>query len=347
MQNPFISGKASCAKLVLIAVFLGITPITQGAGRYVFISHAPDSDTWWTTVKNSLKHASEDFGVTVDYKNPKNGEIKEMARIIEESSAQKYDGMIVTIADFEQLKPHLQDVVNKWHMPLITANSGTEAQSEEIGAILHIGQPEHYAGLNAGIKAKGAGIKSFVCLNHYAANPSSHERCQGFAEGLGVKDFNELKLTGDQAKMQSTVAAYLAMNSNVEAILALGPTSAHAALAALKDVKPIRPLYFATFDLSGPISEAIHKGIITFAIDQQPYLQGYMAVGLLTSMAKEDNKNLTMTKTILYSNRKLHSRMAVYGLTLMDFKGRHIKSGPAFVMRVNIDKVDMYSGSYR
>ena len=36
-------------------------------GKYVLISHAPDSDSWWNTIKNAVKQAGEDYGVTVDY----------------------------------------------------------------------------------------------------------------------------------------------------------------------------------------------------------------------------------------------------------------------------------------
>lgn len=347
MHQSLISGKTSCARFLLIAACLLFVPLGHAAGRYVFISHAPDSDTWWTTIKNSLKHAAEDFGVTVDYKNPKNGDIKDMARIIDEAAAEKYDGMIVTIADYDQLKSHLQAVIKKGQMRLVTVNSGTEEQSESIGALLHVGQPEHYAGLNAGRKAKTAGITTFTCLNHYATNRASHERCQGFAEGLGVQKFDELELSGSDQAMQARIGDYLTAHKDTEAILALGPTSAHAALAAIRDGKAAKPLYFATFDLSGQISEAIHKGLITFAIDQQPYLQGYLSVGLLSRLAAEDNQNLTMTKAIVYSNTKLHSRAATYGLSLLSFGGRHIRSGPALVTKSTIDKVDMYSGTYR
>lgn len=342
-----LSNRIARTVLVLSAVFQ-ISSSTAFAGeRYVFISHAPDSDTWWTTVKNSLKHAAEDFGVTVDYKNPKTGDIEDMARIIDESATQKYDGMIVTIANYDILKPHLAAVVEKAHIPLITVNSGTVEQSESVGALLHVGQPEHFAGLTAGQRAKSVGIKSFVCLNHYSANRGSHERCQGFADGLGVQKFEELKLNGDERAMQNAIATYLQANKDTEAILALGPTSAHPALAVIREGKLAKTPYFATFDLSGQISEGIRKGIIAFALDQQPYLQGYLSVGILANRSAGEGTNLPLIKTVLYSKPKLHGRMATYGLSLLTFGKRHINSGPAFVTKENIDKVESFSGTYR
>src|SRR6185295_9526801 len=67
---------------------LGIGAAAQADGeRFVFISHAPDSDSWWNVIKNALKDAEKDFGVTVEYRNPPNGDLADMARIIEQATA--------------------------------------------------------------------------------------------------------------------------------------------------------------------------------------------------------------------------------------------------------------------
>lgn len=348
MFMRYLPGKVMRASLVFAVVLQISMPAAQAAERFVFISHAADSDLSWTPVKNSLKHAAEDFGVSVDYKNPKNGDIEEMARIIDESAAQKYDGMIVTIADYEILKPHLAAVVEKAHIPLITVNSGSLAQSESVGALLHVGQPDHFAGLAAGEKAKAAGIKTFVCLVHHSANRGSNDRCQGFADGLGMmRNYDELKLSGDERAMQNAIASYLQANKETEAILALGPVSAHPALAAIKDGKLAKTPYFVTFDLSNPISEGLRKGTIAFALDQQPYLQGYLSVGILANRRAGGGNNLPLMKTVMYSNPKLHTRMASYGLSLLTFGKRHINSGPALITKENVDKVESFSGTYR
>ena len=38
----------------------------------------------------------------------------------------------------------------------------------------------------------------------------------------------------------------------------------------------------ATFDLNADVAKAVEDGKILFAVDQQPYLQGYIAVVMLT-----------------------------------------------------------------
>ena len=337
--------------VLLSGVFQVANAATSGTPRFVFISHAPDSDKWWNVIRNGLKHASEDFGVVIDYKNPPTGDLKDMVKLIDESSSQNYQGMMVTIADYEKLKEPLQRVVKQKKMPLITVNSGTQQQSESIGAIMHVGQPELFAGELAGEKARRANVHSFVCLNHYASNASSHERCKGFANGLGANaKAAMLELDGDPAAIQAKITKYLEEHPDTEAMLALGPTSAVPAIEALKTLKTGKAPYFATFDLSPQISAGIRSGAIAFAIDQQPYLQAYLPVAILVEYLKKPDPgfdSLDSIKVGAYVNPKLSERMAAYDLDLLASKGRHINSGPAFVTKINIGKVDQYSGSYR
>ena len=197
--------------------------------------------------------------VRVDYRNPSTGDLADMARIVEQASAANPDGIIVTIADFDVLKGPIRDAVDKG-IPVITINSGTQKQSEELGALLHVGQPEYDAGLGAGKQAKKAGVKKFLCVNHYITNPASVERCQGYAAALGVKLGRQMIDSGqDPAEIKNKVKAYLNSNKDANGILTLGPTSAHPTLAALQDMGLKGEVHFATFDLSGEIARR-HQG---------------------------------------------------------------------------------------
>nr|WP_152565755.1 sugar ABC transporter substrate-binding protein [Devosia riboflavina] len=308
------------AALALAAIALPAVAIPAAAEgeRFVLVSHAPDSDSWWNTIKNAIALAGEQMGVTVEYRNPPTGDLADMARIIEQAAASNPDGIISTIADFDVLSRPLSDAVARG-IPVITINSGTEEQSKQIGALLHVGQPEYDAGFGAGEKAKAAGVTSFLCVNHYITNPASVERCQGFADALGVDLGNQMIDAGqDPGEIQSKVAAYLQTNPDTNGILTLGPTSAHPTIAALNDNGKAGAIFFGTFDLSGEIATAIKDGTINFAIDQQPYLQGYLPVVILTNLAR-------------------------YGVV----PGNSINSGPGFITKDNIALVEQYAGQYR
>ena len=330
---------------VALAASIAALP-AQAAGHYVFISHAPDSDSWWNTIKNSLKDASKDFDVTVDYRNPANGDLADMARLIEQAAAQNPDGVITTIADFQVLQGAVKKVTDK-KIPLITVNSGTPDQSEKLGALMHVGQPEYEAGKGAGERAKAAGVKSFVCVNHFATNPVSFERCRGFAEAIGV-DFKTSTIdTGiDPASVESKTAAFLRQHAGTQAVLALGPDSAAPALKAVEKAGLNGKIFFATFDLSDEISRGIKAGTINFAIDQQPYLQGYIPVAVMALMKQLKNNDLPMAVAALKANPKFQARLKEYGLEPV-YGARHIGSGPGFVTKDNIAKVEKYAGQYR
>jgi simple sugar transport system substrate-binding protein len=122
----------------------------------------------------------------------------------------------------------------------------------------------------------------------------------------------------DPGEIQSKVAAYLQTNPNTNGILTLGPTSAHPTIAALTASGKAGSIFFGTFDLSNEIAAAIKDGTINFAIDQQPFLQGYLPVVILTNLAR-------------------------YGVV----PGNSINSGPGFITKDNIGLVEKYAGQYR
>ncbi len=338
--------KAPTALKALALAALLTTGMAHAAGKYVLISHAPDSDSWWNTIKNSIKQAGEDYGVQVDYRNPPNGDLADMARLIEQAAAQNVDGIITTIADFNVLQGAIKKVTDK-KIPLITINSGTTEQSEKLGAIMHVGQPEFDAGKGAGEKAKAAGVKSFLCVNHYATNPASFERCRGFAEAIGA-DFKKATIDSgdDPTTIESKVSAYLRQNTGTQAVLTLGPTSAHPTLKALEKGGQSGKLWFATFDLSDEIGKGIKSGSIQFGIDQQPYLQGYVPVAVMATMKTLGTADIKKVSEAIKGNAKTKARFQEYGLAPA-FGVRHIGSGPGFVTKDTLPKVERYAGQYR
>ena len=170
---------------------------------------------------------------------------------------------------------------------------------------MHVGQPEYTAGKAAGEKAKAAGIKSFLCVNHYATNPASFERCRGFADAIGV-DFKSSTLDAgqDPTGVQSKVSAYLRNHPNTQAVLTLGPLSAAPTIKALQQMGLAGKIWFATFDFANDIAKGIQDGTIQFAIDQQPYLQGYIPVAVLAIVKKDHTTDPAKIRQILEANPK-------------------------------------------
>jgi simple sugar transport system substrate-binding protein len=306
---------------MVAAPFMATTVIAEGHGddlTYILVSHAPDSDSWWNTVKNGLALAGDQMDVTVEYRNPPTGDLADMARIIEQAAASQPDGIITTLADFDVLSGPLRAAVDQG-IDVIIMNSGTPEQAREIGALMYVGQPEYDAGLAAGIRAKGDGVTSFVCVNHAISNTVVADRCVGFADGLGIELGNSMIDSGqDPAEVKNRVMAYLSANPETDAILTLGPTSADPTILAVEEMGIAGDIYFGTFDLGENIVAAIKDGTIQWGIDQQPFLQAYLPVVILAN----------------------YDRFGV-------LPGNNINSGPGFVTADALEKVEEFAGEYR
>ena len=310
--------KAMAVSAVSAAALLGATVAQADGERYVLVSHAPDSDSWWNTVKNGLALAGEQMGVTVEYRNPPTGDLADMARIIDQVAASELDGIITTLADYDVLKGSIRAAVDSG-IDVIIMNSGTPEQAREVGALMYAGQPEYDAGLAAGLRAKADGVGSFLCVNHYIVQPASQERCQGFADGLGIELGNQMIDSGqDPSEIKNRVLAYLNTNPETDAILTLGPTSADPTLLALEENGMAGDIYFGTFDLGDDIVKGIKDGVINWGIDQQPFLQAYLPVVVMTNYHR-------------------------YGV----LPGNNINSGPGFVTADGLEKVEQFAGEYR
>lgn len=286
--------------------------------KYILVSHAPDSDSWWNTVKNGIALAGEQMDVTVEYRNPPTGDLADMARIIDQAAASQPDGIITTLSDFEVLKGPIKSAVDQG-IDVIIMNTGSPEQAAEVGALMYVGQPEYDAGLAAGQRASSDGVKSFLCVNHYISSPASTERCQGFADGLGIELGNQMIDAGqDPAEIKNRVLAYLSSNPDTDAVLTLGPTSADPTILALQENGMAGDIYFGTFDLGEEIVKGIKADIIKWGIDQQPFLQAYLPVVILANYDR-------------------------YGV----LPGNNINSGPGFVTKDGLTKVEQFAGEYR
>jgi len=313
IRNLALAATALAAPLALTA-----TSAQAQGERYILVSHAPDSDSWWNTIKNGIALAGEQMDVEVEYRNPPTGDLADMARIIEQAAASNPNGIITTLADFDVLSGPIRDAVDQG-INVIIMNSGTPEQTREVGALMFVGQPEYDAGYAAGLRAKGDGIGSFVCVNHVISNTVVAERCRGFADGLGIDLGDSMMDSGqDPAEIKNRVMAYLSANPETEAVLTLGPTGADPTILALEEMGLAGDIYFGTFDLGTEIVKGIKSGVIQWGIDQQPFLQAYLPVVVLTNYDR-------------------------YGV----LPGNNINSGPGFVTADGLALVEQFAGEYR
>jgi simple sugar transport system substrate-binding protein len=254
--------------------------VKQRDFRFVVVTHGQASDPFWSVAANGVQAAAEDMGVQVEYQAPETFDMVAMSQLIDAAVASEPDGLVVSIPDADALGPSIRAAVDAG-IPVISMNSGSDVFAD-LGVLVHVGQTEFEAGLNAGQRFADEGVKNAICINQEVGNVALDLRCQGFEKGLGQKVPVIPVDLADPTGAQETVAGVLQEQSDLDGILTLGPTGAEPTLAALDQAGLLGQVKFATFDLSPEVLEAIDKGDMLFAIDQAQYLQGYLPIVLLT-----------------------------------------------------------------
>lgn len=273
---------------------------------YAVITHSKAGDTFWDRVKSGAERAGDDYGVEVDYSS--SNDPAEQSQLIDNAVAKKVDGIIVSMANPDGLEASIEKAVAAG-VPVVTINSGQE-RSAELGAITHIGQSEEIAGAETGEQLKAAGWKNALCVIHEEGNVGHETRCKSAASTMGGTLTN-LQVDGaNSADVKATIKAKLQADPSIDGVLTLGGQFGIDAVGAADEAGSEAQV--ATFDLTEDVIGAIEDGSILFAVDQQPYVQGYL--GVTTLYLKDINGN------------------DVGG-------GQPVNSGPAFVTKDTVDTV--------
>ena len=259
----------------------GDTTTTASAEIVIaMVTHGSPGDTFWDVVKSGAEQAGTDLGATVTYQG--DGDPVKQSQLIDAAIATKPDGLIVSMANPDGVKSAVERAVSAG-IPVITINSGLE-QSKEFGAQTHIGQSEFIAGQGAGEQLAAADVSNVICVIHEAGNTGLEERCKGAADTLGGTVSNVQVDVANVADAQNTIKSKLLADPSIDGVLTLNPGIAVAASQAIEEATSTAVL--ATFDVSSDVTQLILDDKILFAVDQQPYSQGYLPVTFLTLQAR-------------------------------------------------------------
>lgn len=99
------------------------------------------------------------------------------------------------------------------------------------------------------------------------------------------------------AKVMQAVQGALSGDASIDAVFTLGSGIARDALRAIGDMPGDRRVVVGTIDLSSEVLQQVADGNLMFAIDQQPYLQGYYAIQILAQELKYGVHPVGIVKT--------------------------------------------------
>ncbi|MFF3286199.1 sugar ABC transporter substrate-binding protein [Streptomyces sp. NPDC003023] len=242
---------------------------------FAMVTHSGDGDTFWDIVQNGARQAAAKDNINFLYAH--NDEGQQQAQLVDSYISKKVDGLIVTLAKPDAMKSVVAKA-RKAGIPVITVNSGSE-QSKAYGALTHIGQDESIAGEAVGDELDARGRKKALCVLHEQGNVGHEQRCAG-AKKTFAGDMQNLYVDGtNMPDVQASIEAKLQADRSIDSVVTLGAPFADAAVQAKETAGSKAEI--ATFDLNAKVAKALTAGSLGFAVDQQPYLQGYQAVDLL------------------------------------------------------------------
>jgi simple sugar transport system substrate-binding protein len=279
---------------------------------YAVITHSGPGDAFWDRVKSGAEKAGDDYGVSVEYSA--DDDPAQQSQLIDGAVADGVDGIVVSMANPDGLQASIEKAVAAG-VPVVTINSGVD-RFAEFGAVTHIGQSETVAGAAVGERLNESGGSNAICVIQEAGNVGLEERCKA-AAGTFAGTMSNLQVDGtDDNAVQATITSQLQAEPDIDTVLTLGGQYAIDAVSAVEQSGSDAQV--ATFDLSEDVVTSIEDGTILFAVDQQPYVQGFL--GVTTVYLKSINGN------------------DVGG-------GQPINSGPAFVTKENAAEVAAYAAN--
>ncbi|GGX04799.1 substrate-binding domain-containing protein [Streptomyces chartreusis] len=250
---------------------------TAGGARLkiTLITHGGEGDAFWELVQKGAQVAAAKDNVELTY--AADDEPASQAELMRDAIRQKVDGIAVTLAKPTAMAGPVAEA-RAAGIPVIGLNSGID-EWKSAGLLEYFGQDESVAGRAVGDKLDDLRAKHALCVIHERGNVALEARCAGVKKAFGGETENLYVDGTDMDAVTATVGARLTQNPDIDEVVMNG---AQFALAAVKSVDQSRSkAHVATFDLNKDLVKAVQDGDVQFAVDQQPYLQGYLAVDSL------------------------------------------------------------------
>ncbi|MEU1126659.1 sugar ABC transporter substrate-binding protein [Streptomyces sp. NPDC005899] len=253
----------------------GRSAVNTPRWTFAMVTHSGDGDTFWDIVQKGAEQAAVKDNINFLYSH--NDEGQQQAELVQTAIDKKVDGLIVSLAKPDSMKTVVAKAV-KAGIPVITVNSGS-AESKAFGALTHIGQDESIAGEAVGDELGERGRKKALCVLHEQGNVGHEQRCAGAKKAFDGTMQNLYVDGTNMPDVQASIEAKLSADKSIDAVVTLGAPFAAAAVKARKTAGSKAEI--DTFDLNASVAAGLSDKSLGFAVDQQPYLQGYEAVDLL------------------------------------------------------------------
>jgi simple sugar transport system substrate-binding protein len=239
------------------------------------ITHAQPGDTFWDIIRKGANAAAEKHHIKLIYLAAPEG--PKEAQLIQNVIDQHVDGIALTLA-FPDAEAPMVKAAQAAGIAIVGFNAGVDVWKAQ-GLLGYAGQDETVAGRAVGDQLSKDGAKNVVCLNQQQGAVQLEARCNGIKETFKGK-MEVLYATGyDMPTVKARMQAKLQQDPSVDYVVTLGAPFAPVVLDAVGAAGSSAKV--GTFDMSPVAIDLIAQGKLQWAIDQQPYVEGYEAVDMI------------------------------------------------------------------
>ena len=275
------------------------------------ITHGVPGNAFWDVVRRGAETAAAKDNIELRYSS--DPQAPNQVNLVQSAIDSKVDGIAVTLAKPDAMAAGVRAALDAG-IPVVGLNSGFDAW-QEMGVQQYFGQDEKIAGQAAGKRLSDEGARRVLCIIHEQGNVSLESRCAGVTETLTGGTVEILNVNSqDPPSVEAALTAKLQQDPSIDHIVTLDSSIGHIAVQSKATVGTDATI--VTFGADPELVKEIKNGDVAWANDQQPFLQGYLAVDSLW----------------LYLNN---------GNTIGG--GQAVLTGPTFIDKSNIDAVSEYA----
>jgi simple sugar transport system substrate-binding protein len=239
------------------------------------VTHQAPGDTFWDLVRRGAEAAAAKHDIDLQYSH--DPDATDQAKLVRAAIESKIAGIAVTLAVPGVMAPAVQ-AATAARIPVVALNSGI-ADWKAMGVLEFFGQDEMIAGQAAGERFTHEDAQNALCVIQEPGHVGLEARCAGVEKGFSGQT-QKLYVNGiDRLTVKRAVLGKLQQDFSIDRILALSAQVALAALEAVGEANSYAKV--ATFDTNAAVVDAIKNGTVEWAVDQQPFLQGYLAIDSL------------------------------------------------------------------
>ena len=283
--------KTLMTAMATMALIAANASVTMAAGAKIFVIGGKADDPFWSIVKRGAEDAGKVVaaqGGSVTWLGPQNYDNlgKDAADLIRTAIAQKADAIVGPDWVPEAMDEAFKAVVAA-KIPLIIYNAGGLEAADRLGALNYVGSDDYLAGVAAGEYFGKHKQMNIVCINTLPGAANLQAQCKGMTDGIAKHGGTGATLPlpmsnfGNPTAVAQAVKAHLLQHPDVSGVYTIGNVDANSAATAIMQAGVGDKVKLGGVNMDQTILNNIKAGKQDFAIDQQGYLQGYLAVSML------------------------------------------------------------------